>query len=210
MNKTIIYWDAAKSQFGNHLIAHTQKGICAIMPAREQDGLFDKIFPSGPDGPFEHQLVYSSQYAQKIAKQIDGGDTSDIELDILIGTDFQRKVWAALLTIPKGETRTYSQIAEQIGSPKAVRAVGSAVGVNPISILIPCHRVVPKNGSIGNYRWGSKMKKALLNYEGLYNQDKCVGCEIETSSPYPTQYNDKELPVCNKCYDGICMYNMYN
>ena len=81
------------------------------------------------------------------------------------GTDFQKTVWRELLEIPSGKTVSYGSIARKIGRPKAFRAVGSAVGANPISLLIPCHRVVPETGGIGNYRWGSDRKQALLEME---------------------------------------------
>lgn len=88
----------------------------------------------------------------------------DLPLDF-VGTEFQQKVWQALLTIPFGETRSYSQIAEQIGSPKAVRAVGAAVGRNPLSVVVPCHRVVGTDGSLTGYAGGLDRKKSLLNLE---------------------------------------------
>ena len=83
----------------------------------------------------------------------------------LRGTEFQQAVWQALLTIPAGQTRSYREIAEQIGRPKAVRAVGSACGANPISVLIPCHRVIRSDGSYQGYHWGVEMKTRLLNQE---------------------------------------------
>ena len=88
------------------------------------------------------------------------------KLPVLIqGTNFQLKVWEALLSIPKGAVTTYQQIAQSIGHPAAVRAVGSAVGDNPIAYLIPCHRVIRKEGMLGEYRWGSLRKKALIGWE---------------------------------------------
>lgn len=81
------------------------------------------------------------------------------------GTDFQKKVWAALLTIPFGETRSYADIAVQVGSPKAVRAVGAANGRNPISIIAPCHRVIGKNGALTGFAGGLKAKEILLKLE---------------------------------------------
>lgn len=81
------------------------------------------------------------------------------------GTVFQLQVWRALLQIPWGQSRSYGQIARLIGQPKAVRAVGSAVGKNPLGVLIPCHRVLPSTGGIGNYYWGSQLKANLLAYE---------------------------------------------
>ena len=89
----------------------------------------------------------------------------DLELDFA-GTDFQKKVWAALLTIPFGETRTYSQIAEQIGNPSAVRAVGAANGRNPISIVAPCHRVIGASGKLTGFAGGLEAKERLLRLEG--------------------------------------------
>ncbi|QLL12393.1 methylated-DNA--[protein]-cysteine S-methyltransferase [Pseudomonas chlororaphis] len=92
-------------------------------------------------------------------------DRFELELDF-VGTEFQRKVWQALLTIPFGETRSYSQIAAQVGSPKAVRAVGAANGRNPISIIAPCHRVVGASGSLTGFAGGLQAKQFLLALEG--------------------------------------------
>ena len=89
----------------------------------------------------------------------------DLELDFT-GTDFQKKVWQALLTIPFGETRSYSQIAEQIGNPSAVRAVGAANGKNPISIVAPCHRVIGASGKLTGFAGGLEAKEKLLTLEG--------------------------------------------
>ena len=96
----------------------------------------------------------------------------DLELDF-VGTDFQKKVWAALLTIPFGETRTYSQIAEQIGHPAAVRAVGAANGKNPLSIVAPCHRVIGASGKLTGFAGGLEAKERLLVLEG--GQRPCTG-----------------------------------
>lgn len=81
------------------------------------------------------------------------------------GTEFQKKVWKAAQAIPYGETRTYAQIAAQIGHPKALRAVGTALGKNPVCIVVPCHRVVPSSGGIGQYAYGKAMKQWLLDHE---------------------------------------------
>ena len=83
------------------------------------------------------------------------------------GTSFQQLVWKALQEIPAGETRTYAQIADAIGRPKAVRAVGTAIGANPIAYLIPCHRVVRTDGGLGGYRWGLALKQQMLRAEGV-------------------------------------------
>jgi AraC family transcriptional regulator of adaptative response/methylated-DNA-[protein]-cysteine methyltransferase len=89
----------------------------------------------------------------------------------LIGAPFQIKVWEALLSIPSGHVTTYSEIAEAIGNPRAVRAVGTAVGRNPISWLIPCHRALRKSGGLGGYHWGLPVKRAMLAYESARLDD---------------------------------------
>jgi methylated-DNA-[protein]-cysteine S-methyltransferase len=94
------------------------------------------------------------------------GDRTDFDLELaLVGTQFQRRVWAALQTIPYGETRSYGEIAQQIGSPGAFRAVGLANGHNPIGIIVPCHRVIGSNGSLTGYGGGLDRKRALLELE---------------------------------------------
>ena len=92
------------------------------------------------------------------------GDAGVLPLD-LQGTAFQIRVWQSLRAIPAGETRTYSDVAQQIGSPRAVRAVASACAANAVALAIPCHRVVRRDGSLGGYRWGLDVKEALLNAE---------------------------------------------
>lgn len=93
----------------------------------------------------------------------------------MAGTDFQRRVWAALLTIPYGQTRSYGQLASQIGSPTASRAVGLANGRNPISIIVPCHRVIGSNGSLTGYGGGIDRKRALLDLERQRSQATLFG-----------------------------------
>jgi len=92
------------------------------------------------------------------------GMTGETQLH-MIGAPFQLKVWEALLTIPSGHVTTYSEIAQSIGKPKAVRAVGTAVGKNPVSWLIPCHRALRKSGALGGYHWGLPVKRAMLAWE---------------------------------------------
>jgi O-6-methylguanine DNA methyltransferase len=101
---------------------------------------------------------------QNIEQQIKSGT---IEKTALYGTDFQHKVWKALCDIPSGQTVSYKDIAQKIGNSKAMRAVGSAIGRNPISIFIPCHRVITSNGGLGGYLWGLDIKSKLLEKEAL-------------------------------------------
>ena len=97
---------------------------------------------------------------------IDVSELEKVSLDP-IGTPFQKVVWKALCSIKKGETKTYAQVAEMIGAPTAVRAVASAIARNNIAILIPCHRVIRSDGTLGEYRWGKEIKKKLLQSEGI-------------------------------------------
>ncbi|HEY1173444.1 MAG TPA: methylated-DNA--[protein]-cysteine S-methyltransferase [Verrucomicrobiae bacterium] len=106
------------------------------------------------------------------------------------GTEFQRKVWAALVTIPFGETRSYAQIAEQVGSPKAVRAVGAANGRNPISIIAPCHRVIGSNGKLTGFAGGLEAKAFLLGLEGRQPHEDAV---IEAMKETPTPLMESDL-----------------
>jgi len=89
----------------------------------------------------------------------------------LKGTDFQKQVWRALLDVPCGHTTTYGEVASRLGRPKAHRAVGAAVGANPVCLLIPCHRVLPASGGVGGYRWGADRKRALLDAEAQPDTD---------------------------------------
>ncbi|CAN7196761.1 methylated-DNA--[protein]-cysteine S-methyltransferase [Duganella sp. LjRoot269] len=110
--------------------------------------------------------VVLAQIAEQLSEYFDGRrDTFDVKLDFN-GTEFQKKVWAALLKIPFGETRTYGEIAEKIGLPTAVRAVGAANGRNPISIIAPCHRVIGATGAMTGFAGGLRAKEILLTVEG--------------------------------------------
>ena len=105
--------------------------------------------------------------AAQVIAVVEGSQVSPkLPLDIQ-GTVFQHKVWSALKSIPAGETVNYAEIAKQIGDPKAVRAVASACGANPVAVLIPCHRVVRRDGVLSGYRWGLERKQALLDREAL-------------------------------------------
>ena len=121
--------------------------------------------PSMPDIPDEPLLSYAydiltNYFSEKTV------DFSQVPLKLSRGTEFQIAVWNAIREIPSGETRSYKWLAEQIGSPKAVRAVGGAVGANPISIIIPCHRVIRSDGALGGYGGGVRQKRLLLELEG--------------------------------------------
>ena len=126
--------------------------------------MVDQTYEPRRDGWEVDDSVYPEAVAQLNAYF--AGDLVDFDLDLeLVGTEFQRRVWTALLTIPYGHTRSYGKIALQIGSPTASRAVGLANGHNPISVIVPCHRVIGANGSLTGYGGGLERKRHLLDIE---------------------------------------------
>jgi AraC family transcriptional regulator of adaptative response/methylated-DNA-[protein]-cysteine methyltransferase len=163
--------------FGKIMIASTAVGICSVTLVSKDETTaienLNKMFPKSMI-KFDEKLSKSG-----ISKAFGNADSSLERIRLhLKGTDFQLKVWNALLEIPFGETVSYGYIASKIGHPKACRAVGSAVGDNPIFYLIPCHRVIQSSGKIGNYFWGTAMKTTILEREnpGYFNKsDKLSG-----------------------------------
>ena len=119
-----------------------------------------------PEAAFEVDLKKAQKMAELVMDVWNG--RTEKRLTVLVnGTEFQTQVWKALLKIPSGHAVSYGTVAQSIGKPKAVRAVGSAVGANPVSLIIPCHRVVQQSGKIENYGWGDTMKQGLLTIEAL-------------------------------------------
>ncbi|KAB7530245.1 methylated-DNA--[protein]-cysteine S-methyltransferase [Flagellimonas olearia] len=115
-------------------------------------------------------IVQKQEYTQKLVTQIFTAGNRNDRLELLVkGTSFQIKVWEALINIPFGQVASFQQVAEIIGQPKAVRAVGSAVGVNPVSYLIPCHRVIAGNGTMGNYHFGKARKQLMIGREAVFH-----------------------------------------
>ena len=151
--------------FGKALLATTERGICHLSFVQTSEG--DAIDSLVADWQQATMIEDHRSTAPLIAPIFDlGYNHRDKPLNVhLRGTNFQLKVWEALLQIPAGEVTTYAGIASRIGNPNATRAVGTAVGHNPIAVLIPCHRVIRKAGEFGNYRYGTLRKKALLARE---------------------------------------------
>lgn len=158
-----INYSFAESPFGNILIASTAKGIC-FMAFHEDEpvGLAD-LKSHFPKAHFKQVTDTLQQDALYIFTH-DLQRLSDIKLH-LKGTPFQLKVWEALLKIPAGQLTTYGKIATAIESPKASRAVGTAIGSNPVAFLIPCHRVIQATGTFGGYMWGPVRKAAIIGWE---------------------------------------------
>ena len=161
-----IYWGWYESPFGPALVMGTDKGICGIAFSAEfgEDVAMQDLTARWPGATFVEDADRLRPWATSAFGA--GGGSVDPTPLYLIGAPFQLKVWEALLRIPSGCVTTYSEIAQAVGHPKAVRAVGTAVGRNPISLLIPCHRALRKSGGLGGYHWGLPVKRAILAYEG--------------------------------------------
>lgn len=156
-----IYYDWYPSPFGDALVMATDIGVCGIAFADEigREHTYLDMTSRWENAEFRQGNQKLDDWSNAIFTQT--GNTTLA----LIGAPFQIKVWEALLQIPSGYVTTYSEIARTIGSPRAVRAVGTAVGRNPISWLIPCHRALRKDGALGGYHWGLTVKRSLLAYE---------------------------------------------
>ena len=161
----MIYWGWFDSPFGLSLVMGTERGICGIGFAAEmgEDAAMEDLRSRWPEAEFVEapdrlRPWVDAAYAGRT------GAGGKVPLH-MIGSPLQIKVWEALMRIPSGEVTTYSEIARAIGKPTAVRAVGTAVGRNPVSWLIPCHRAMRKSGGLGGYHWGLPVKRALLAYE---------------------------------------------
>jgi len=163
----IISFGYHESPFGLALLMITDRGLCGLAFADNEDGkhhIFGDMQKRWPNAEFKPDRDRTAPFAEQIFDP--GARTLRQPLRIvLIGTDFERKVWEALLKIPVGHAVSYSDIAGHIDVPRAVRAVGSAVGRNPISFVVPCHRVLRKDGNLGGYHWGITRKKAIIGWE---------------------------------------------
>lgn len=160
------------SPLGQIIIAQSTKGLCwlGFMISKEQGAYKGDGFVRMQEYFPHSNLVRHDQQTACIVEDVieawDQDTLEDIKLD-LRGTEFQKDVWKALLQIPKGQVISYGDVANDIGRPKASRAVGSAVGENPVSLIVPCHRVVQASGGLGNYGWGVPLKKKILKAEGV-------------------------------------------
>jgi AraC family transcriptional regulator of adaptative response/methylated-DNA-[protein]-cysteine methyltransferase len=145
------------------LVAATEKGVCSVKLGHDAVWLERLLADEFSQAELSQQ---SLPEAKKAILNFISGESSlaRVPLDIR-GTVFQRRVWDELRRIPRGETRTYSEIAAAVGAPAAVRAVGSACGANPVALVVPCHRAVRRDGRLGGYAWGLARKKKLLALE---------------------------------------------
>lgn len=158
-----IHWGVAESPFGRCSIGWTERGICHLAFHDSAAKALEELSEDWSNAKLKRDDAGAARYAKLIFQRAHGGEP---KLKAFVrGTPFQLKVWRALLRIPPGCVATYGRIAEGIGEPKAVRAVGSACGRNSIGFLIPCHRVIRETGIVHGYRWGSDRKQAMLAWE---------------------------------------------
>jgi len=168
---TSIVQTRFQSPLGTIIIAATARGLAGLwfegqrhLPPELVD---PPVWPSDPDHPILKEVM--QQLTAYFAGQRSG---FDVPLDLAHGTAFQQSVWQALLAIPQGGTASYSEVGRRIGKPAAVRAVGAAVGRNPVSIIVPCHRVMGANGALTGYAGGLDRKTALLQLEGVLQEHR--------------------------------------
>lgn len=164
-----INYSFVESPFGEIIVASTTKGICYMAFVDEEHASFNALKKLYPNAQYRQYTDQIQQNALFIFTQ-DWSALDRIKLHIK-GSDFQVKVWETLLTIPLGTLSTYAHIAKKINNPKACRAVGSAIGENPVAFLIPCHRVIKSTGVLGQYHWGSDRKAAMIGWEGAKTND---------------------------------------
>jgi AraC family transcriptional regulator of adaptative response/methylated-DNA-[protein]-cysteine methyltransferase len=161
----VINWGWFDTPFGRAIVMGTDRGICGLGFAAEigEEAAFLDLRDRWPDAEFTQAPERLDGWV-KTAFGMETENAGKAPL-LLMGAPFQIKVWEALLSVPSGQVTSYSQIAQIVGNPKAVRAVGTAVGRNPVSWLIPCHRALRKSGAMGGYHWGLTMKRVMLAYE---------------------------------------------
>lgn len=161
-----IKYTVADSPLGKLLVAATDRGICAVSFGDDEESLRRELSDEFFAAEIEDNDAGLKDAVRAIIRSLDGEKTIlTLPLD-LHATAFQMRVWSELRKIPYGETRSYAQVAEAVGNPKAVRAVARACATNPVALVNPCHRVIGSDGRLSGYRWGIERKKALLDKEG--------------------------------------------
>ena len=162
-----IRWSVADTALGTALVATTQRGICMVELGDDVAALEAKLHAEFPRAQLQRVDAGRDEFLaprlRAVAQRL-RGQASEVPVD-LVGTAFQKKVWDALMKIPPGETRSYAELATQLGQPRAARAVASACAHNRVAVVVPCHRVIRGDGSPGGYRWGLPLKQQLLQRE---------------------------------------------
>ncbi len=169
-----INYSFSESPFGNLITASTEKGICYMAFENDTETALGNLKLRFPNASFFEKQDELQHNALSIFDK-DWTKLNTVKLH-LKGTDFQLKVWESLLTIPMGKLSTYGSLAGKIGHVKASRAVGTAIGSNPVAFLIPCHRVIQSSGKLGGYRWGSERKQLMVGWESslVYSENSIL------------------------------------
>lgn len=176
--RTIAY-ATARTRLGPVLVAATECGVCRIAFGDDQALLLEKLHAEFSHANLVCDPPRLARYVERIDAYLDGrSDATDLPFDV-VATAFQRRVWEALRRIPYGQTRSYTDIALELGVPNAVRAVAAACAANPVALVIPCHRVVQKSGALAGYRWGLQRKAALLDAERREGASRVVAVGAE-------------------------------
>jgi AraC family transcriptional regulator of adaptative response/methylated-DNA-[protein]-cysteine methyltransferase len=168
-----IFYGVHPSPFGDCLLAVTSKGICdlSFFHRDERDRAISELNRRWPQARLIEKKKVTQPFIDRIFCENEKKGKGLVSL-FLRGTNFQIKIWKALLKIPSGAASSYQDIARSVGTPRASRAVGSAVAANPVAYIIPCHRVIQKGGAIGNYHWSPVRKKAMFCWEAAQRYPK--------------------------------------
>ncbi len=161
----VIGYMTVQSPVGKLMVAATDKGICSITIGESESKLMEALRKEYPEATLQRSTAILQRWVSALLEQMQGGERAEeLPLDIR-ATAFQRLVWKHLQQIPYGQTKSYAEVAREIGQPTATRAVARACATNPVAIAIPCHRVVQSGGGMGGYRWGVEKKAKLLKME---------------------------------------------
>ncbi len=173
----VINYSFKHSPFGEMLVASTTKGVCHISFVEGQLVALHNLKSSFCNAIFEHkQDSFQLDVMAALNRDWRGVNAASTTIQLhLKGTAFQLKVWQALLNIPLGSLSTYGAVAKNLGNANAARAVGTAIGHNPVALIVPCHRVIQATGKLGGYRWGGARKTAIVGWEGVASSDACTG-----------------------------------
>ncbi len=173
---TVVTWTTGDCALGRCLVAQSERGVCAVLPGDNDAALLDDLRQRFPHAELRQgDPEFRRQMAEIFAHLDDSRRPVSLPLD-LRGTAFQLQVWQALRQIPAGETRSYRQVAEHIGQPRAVRAVAGACAANSLAVIVPCPRGVREDGALSGYRWGTARKAQLLAREGQREEGECSIC----------------------------------
>lgn len=198
MMGTIVY-GFSDSPFGEIIVAATAKGICDLQFL--EHSRMQAIHELGSRWGVYTSTTIDNEMAETVAGVIFEGLDKPLTID-LRGTEFQIGVWNQLREIPFGQTASYQDMAERLGSPGAVRAVASAIARNPVAMLIPCHRVIHSDGSVGEYHWGRELKKRLLEWEAQVAGEAAAG-SARSKSLVRLTVNSSTVPLAKELSNDI-------